>query len=101
MKVEIKGNIFAQRSYSGEGFSFMFAECDDMKSTNEYFPDRPYVKVMPHAIEVDIPDNFDSSAQEVALLNEQKRAALDAYNRRVAQINEQLSKLQALEFSPS
>lgn len=48
---------------------------------------------------VEIPDDFDPVFRQVAALEQQKRDALDAYTRKVAEINERLSKLQALEFS--
>lgn len=48
---------------------------------------------------VEIPDDFDPVLRQVAALEQQKRDALDAYTRKVAEINEQLSKLQALEFT--
>lgn len=47
-------------------------------------------------VEVDIPDDWDPTASQIAALEREKVAALDAYQRAVAEINERLSKLQAL-----
>lgn len=45
---------------------------------------------------VDVPDNFNPVPAQVAALEEEKRAALAAYQKTVAQINERLSKLLAI-----
>lgn len=49
---------------------------------------------------VDIPDDFDPVPQQVAALEKQKLEALATYQRTVAEINDRLSKLQAIEFAP-
>ena len=49
---------------------------------------------------VDIPDDFDPIPGQVAALEEKKREALAEYQRTVAEINDRLSKLQAIEFAP-
>ena len=57
-------------------------------------PSRIYIG--PQDLEIDIPDDFDPTAGQVAALNRQKADALEAYQRTVAEINERLSKLLAL-----
>lgn len=57
---------------------------------------RVFVREM--SIEFSVPDDFDPIPQQVAALAEEKREALAEYQRKVADINEQLSKLQALTF---
>jgi hypothetical protein len=49
---------------------------------------------------VELPDDFDPIPGQVAALEEKKREALAEYQRTVAEINERLSKLQAIEFAP-
>jgi hypothetical protein len=49
--------------------------------------------------EIDIPDNWDPVPGQVAALKAEKRAALAEYQKRVEQINQQLSNLQAIEYS--
>lgn len=51
-------------------------------------------------VEVDIPDDFDPVPGQVAALEKQKREALATYQQAVAEINDRLSKLQAIEFAP-
>lgn len=48
----------------------------------------------------DLPDGFDPTPKQVAALEKQKLAALAAYQQTVAEINDKLSKLQAIEFAP-
>ena len=45
---------------------------------------------------VDIPENFNPIPQQVAALERQKAEALQKYQTTVAEINERLSKLQAI-----
>ena len=47
-------------------------------------------------VTVDLPENFNPVAAEVASLQEQKTQALEAYQRTVAELNERLSKLLAI-----
>ena len=49
---------------------------------------------------VDIPDDFDPIPGQVAALEAKKREALATYQQAVAEINDRLSKLQAIEFAP-
>jgi hypothetical protein len=48
-------------------------------------------------VTVDLPEDFNPVAAEVAALHAQKLLALEAYQRTVAQINDRLANLQALE----
>jgi len=49
---------------------------------------------------VEIPDDFDPVPGQVAALEKQKLKALATYQSTVAEINDRLSKLQAIEFAP-
>lgn len=49
--------------------------------------------------EVDIPDDFNPIPKQVAVLEKKKREALEQYQRAVADINERLSKLLAIEHT--
>lgn len=60
--------------------------------------DRIFIREMD--IEVDIPDDFDPTPRQVAALEAKKREALLKYQQTVADINEKLSKLQAITYSP-
>lgn len=57
-----------------------------------------YVTVMPHSFEIDIPENFNPVASQVAILEKEKSKVRAEFNRRIAQLNEQIGKLQALTF---
>lgn len=49
------------------------------------------------SFEVEVPDDFNPVPHQVAALEKEKRAALEAYQKRVGEINERLSKLLAIE----
>ena len=50
-------------------------------------------------IEIDVPDDFDPRAQQIAALEEQKRKVMADYQKSVTEINERISNLQALEYT--
>ena len=59
------------------------------------------IYIAPINIDVVIPDDFNPVPAQVAALNAEHLAALKAYQETAANINERLSKLQALTFEPS
>lgn len=50
-------------------------------------------------IEIEVPDNYDPTAQKLAALQKEKEKAQEEFSRKVASINERISKLQAIEFT--
>ena len=50
-------------------------------------------------VEFDVPENYDPTAQKIAALQAEKVKAQEAFNKSVFQINELISKLQALEYT--
>jgi len=50
-------------------------------------------------IEFNVPENYDPTAQKIAALQAQKAKAQEDFNNSVFQINELISKLQALEYN--
>ena len=50
-------------------------------------------------IEIEIPDNYDPRAQQIAALIKQKEKAMADYQNTLTEINERISKLQALEYT--
>jgi capsular polysaccharide biosynthesis protein len=50
-------------------------------------------------IELDVPDDYDPRAQQIAALEKQKQKAMADFQKSVDAINEKISKLQALEYT--
>lgn len=50
-------------------------------------------------MEIEVPDNYDPTAQKIAALEKQKVKAMSDFNETVMKINTQISKLQALEYT--
>jgi len=50
-------------------------------------------------IEIEVPDSYDPTAQKIAALEAQKQKAMSDYNDTVKEINDRISKLQALEYT--
>lgn len=49
-------------------------------------------------IEIEVPDDYDPRAQKIAALEKQKLKIMGEYQKMVTDINERISKLQALEY---
>jgi protein involved in sex pheromone biosynthesis len=50
-------------------------------------------------IEIDVPENYDPRAQQIAVLQKQKQKVTADFQKSVDDINERISKLQALEYT--
>lgn len=50
-------------------------------------------------IEIEVPDEYDPTAQKLAALQKEKDKAQAEFANKVASINERISKLQALEYT--
>lgn len=89
MKTTINGFInFRLETYKGES-KFQFHAC----TMEEY----GYIAVMPFSLEVDIPDEFDPRAKMVEVLQKKKREAMADFQKRITDIDAQISKYLALE----
>lgn len=49
-------------------------------------------------IEIEVPDEYDPRAQKIAALEKHKLKVMGDYQKMVTEINERISKLQALEY---
>jgi len=50
-------------------------------------------------IDIEVPDDYDPRAQQVAALEKRKQKVMADYQKTVDEINERISKLQALEYT--
>jgi len=50
-------------------------------------------------IEIEVPDNYDPTAQQIAALEAKKARAMSDFNKTVMDINTRISKLSALEYT--
>ena len=92
MKVKTTIHVFfCKYSWETEGeYLAFFAKVDD---------DEHRTYVGQQEIEIEVPDNYDPTAQKLAALEKEKEQAQKEFARKVASINERISKLQALEFT--
>jgi hypothetical protein len=91
MKVKITAHVHYNKDVWDEKgrfevFTFKF---DD----NDY---RTYV--CEQEIEIEIPNDYDPRAQQIAALEKQKKKAMAEYQNTLTEINEKINKLQALEY---
>lgn len=92
MKIKIKAQVFFQKySWEEEGeYQLFFARIDD---------DDSRTWVCEQEVEIEVPDNYDFRAQQVAALESQKKKVMADYQMTVNNINDRISKLQALEYT--
>ena len=90
MKIKIEGHVhWLKREWHENGiFGFANHPMGDIAD---------YVDVCPCTVEVEVPDNFDPRASQVAALQRQKQEIMAKFQTRVTQIERQISKLTALE----
>jgi hypothetical protein len=69
-------------------------------SQNEML-DHGYVTVAPHSLAFTVPDDFNSIASEVEMLNKKIDAMADEYHGKVAQIKERIANLLCIEHTPA
>lgn len=92
MKVKITTNIyFAKYPWEDEGkfelFSMKLEDTDCRTFVGE------------QEVEVEVPDDYDPRSQQIAALQRQRGKAMADYQKTVDDINEKISKLQALEYT--
>lgn len=95
MKVTIKGFITLlnpKHAYCGS-YDFLLYDI-----TGASFADGR-VMIMPHTIEVDIPDDFDPRPHQIAALQADRTKLQAAFSARVTEIERQISELTCLEMS--
>ena len=53
----------------------------------------------PREVEVDVPEDYDPRAQQIAALEKKKQEVMAEYQKTVTEINARISNLQALEYT--
>lgn len=92
MKIKLTAHIHFQKwAWEDKGeFEIWFTKLDD---------DDHRTYVGSQEVEVEVPDNYDPRAQQVAALEKKKQKVMADFHKTVAEINEQISNLQALEYT--
>lgn len=89
MKVTMKLHVYHSTNFDGSSKY-------DAWHGEKLDPDVFGIYVGPVEFDYHVPEDFNPVASEVVALEAKKSAALEDYQRTVAQINERLSKLQAI-----
>ena len=92
MKIKVTAHIyFSKYSWENNGeFLLFYAKIDGNENM---------VYVSTQEVEVDVPENFDPRALQIAALEAQKQKAMADYQKSVDDINERISKLQAITYT--
>lgn len=91
MKVQLKGFIaLAKPDPWDEGHQFRFF--------THKMDEHGFATVMPHTLEVELPDDFDPRAKHVEALQAEKTKAMADFQNRMTEIDRQISELTAIEF---
>lgn len=92
MKIKTQIHVyFSKYSWEKQGeYLVLYAKIDDSEHQNY---------VCSQEIEIEVPEDFDPRAQKIAALEKQKQKAMADYQKSVTDINDRISKLQALEYT--
>ena len=92
MKIKTTVHIFHSKySWEDKGeYLVFYAKVED----DEY---RTYVGAQ--EIEIEVPDDYDPRAGKIAALERKKKKVMADYQKTVDEINEKISKLQAIEYT--
>ena len=92
MKIQITIYVYFQKyDWEKEGTYQVFS--------HKYSDDENRTFVYKQEIELEVPDNYDPTAQQIAALEAQKAKAMSDFNKTVMDINTRISKLTALEYT--
>ena len=91
MKIKTTVHVhFLKHSWEKEGtFKVFYCQLED----TEY---RAYVGLQ--EVEIEVPEDYDPRAQQIAALETLKQKVMADYHKSVMEINDRISKLQALEY---
>ena len=94
MKIKLTGHVvYVKYSWDNEGKYVLMA-------TPVTHADPSYTDVgVSVDVEVDIPDEFNPTAMQLGALQKQKEEVREKFQAMVARIDEQISKLQAIEHT--
>lgn len=92
MKIKTTVHIFFhQYHWEPKGqYVVLYAKIDDSES---------FTYVNSQEIEIDVPESFDPRTRKIAALEKHKQKVMADYQKTVIEINERISKLQALEYT--
>jgi hypothetical protein len=92
MKVKTIAHIYYEKySWENQGSYIIFSfKVEDTER-------RTYVGEQ--EIEIEVPDDYDPRAQKIAALEKHKQKVMADYHKTVTEINDRISKLQALEYT--
>jgi len=89
--MKITAHVWVSQEFWQENPQFMISSSD--------FSDMGYELVSSHEVEFDAPENFSKEQFQLRKLAKEKEAAIDAFHKKIAQIEDQIKKYQCLEMS--
>ena len=92
MKIKLTAHIhYRKYPWEGQGeYQLFYARLED-EDTLTYVCERE--------VEIEVPDDHDPRAQQIAALERKKLEIMAHYQKSVTDINDRISKLQALEWT--
>lgn len=101
--IEIKGWIYASVSEYSDKLSYEFGTHDYEKWAMEGMAGNwaRYRKIMPHTITVEVPGDIDPRSLMLAALERERENVRAELGHRIAQLDDKISKVTAIEFTPT
>jgi hypothetical protein len=91
--VKLEGFIYEVKFHEGDEPSYSLLFSDDAG-------DKYYTLIGPVSFEYEIPPDWNPTAAKVAALEKEREEVKAEFARRVADLNERISKLQAITYEP-
>ncbi len=89
MKTTITGAIYANQYYQGDDISYTFFDFTPSEVSG-------WIRVVDHAIEVEIPGSFDIRAGQIEALRAKESQVRADFAKTITDIQRQISELQAI-----
>lgn len=102
--IEIKGWIFVKPNDYGNKIDFEFSSYDYEAAVKRGYGATDwgkYKKVAEHTILAEVPDDIDPVSLKLAALEAERTELRAKFTVRIAEIEDQISKLTAIEYVPS
>ena len=92
MKIKLTAHIhYRKHSWEKEGsYQILYIALPD---------DESLTYICAQEVEIEVPDNYDPRAQQITALERKRQKVMADYQAMVTDINEKISKLQALEYT--
>jgi len=90
MQIEVKGFVLGKKDSWRDHIDYTFHTVEMLE--------HGYMTIQPYVLRFDLPEGFDPRLAQIDMLERQKEKLRADLGRRIQEINEEISKLQAISY---